>query len=333
MKKLISLALALVLILSLSTVAFAAEGDTTTDNTVKYTPTTEFTFNEIVKTYNSEDDVVVNETLKFTSTPSNDNPDGGEANLTVADLAVTSLNPGKITVTVPSLSEAGIYNWTIKETAGNTAGVTYSNAEVHVVVLVEYNNETNALQIHQNSPVSYIVKPESGEKMKTFENTFASDDFTVAKTVTGNMADKNDQFEIVVTLTSNKPIGTNVDLAGTTVTPDDWTNTDGSYTYVSTLNYSQATGAKTFSNIPVGVAVSVKETQTADKMNGYTYKTGEEDFTIADETSKAVVITNEKTTNVNTGITMDSMPYILLLSVAVMGLAVLFTKKRMMREF
>ena len=334
MKKILSLALALVLVLSMSTIAFAAEGKSTWDGT--YTATAETTFNEIVKTYTSENNVVVNETLSFTSTAQTTNPDGGEANLTVADLEVSSLTPGKLAVTIPSLKKAGIYEWTIKETAGNTAGVAYSTAEVHVIVLVEYDNTNHALEIANTT--SYI-KLENGEKAKTFDNTFKSGSFTVAKDVEGNMANENDEFEITVTLTSAKPIGTNVNLAGTIVTPEQWTNNESSYTYTSTMNYSEIGGAKTFSNIPDGVTVSVVENTDADKMNGYTFdntnNNKENNFSMNVEdadNNKAVVVKNTKGEEIATGITLDSMPYILMLAVVFMGLFVFFSKKRMMRE-
>ena len=334
MKKILSLALALVLVLSMSTVAFAAEGESTWDG--NYTATAETTFNEIVKTYTSENNMVVNETLSFTSTAQTTNPDGGTANLTVADLEVSSLTPGTLAVTIPSLSMAGTYEWTIKETAGNTAGVAYSTAEVHVIVLVEYDNTNHALKIANTT--SYI-KLENGEKAKTFDNTFKSGSFTVAKNVEGNMANENDEFEITVTLTSTKPIGTNVTLAGTTVTPEQWTNNEDSYTYTSTLNYSEIGGAKTFSDIPDGVTVSVVENTAADKMNGYTFdntndnKENKFSMNVADaDNNKAVVVKNTKGEEIATGITLDSMPYILMLAVVFMGLFVFFSKKRMMRE-
>lgn len=334
MKKILSLALALVLVLSMSTVAFAAEGESTWDG--NYTATAETKFNEIVKTYTSENNVVVNETLSFTSTAQTTNPDGGTANLTVANLVVSSLTPSTLTVTIPSLSKAGTYEWTIKESAGKTAGVAYSTAEVHVIVLVEYDNTNHALKIANTT--SYI-KLENGVKAKTFDNTFKSGSFTVAKNVEGNMANENDEFEITVTLTSTKPIGTNVTLAGKTVTPSQWTNNEGSYTYTSTLNYSEIGGAKTFSDIPDGVTVSVVENTADDKMNGYTFdntnSNTENNFSmnVADaDNNKAVVVTNTKGEEIATGINMDSMPYILLLAVACMGLFVFFSKKRMMRE-
>ena len=328
MKKIISLILALMLVLCMGVAAFAEEG-TTWDGT--YAPTDERTFNEIVKTYESENSVVVNETLSFTSAAATTNPDGGTANLTVADLVVSSTTPGTLAVTIPSLSKAGIYEWTITETAGNTAGVTYSQDEVHVIVYVVYDNENHALKIADVN--SYIKKAEDGTKAKTFTNTFKSGSFTVAKDVTGNMANVNDEFEITVTLTSTNPIGTNISVAGTTVTPADW-STSAPYTYTFTTNYSKIGGAKTFSDIPVDVSVSVSENSSDDNMKGYTYvstKVGTTDFTgmtIADDTASDIVVTNDKGTEIDMGISTDSLPYVMLLGIVTMIGAAMLIKRR-----
>lgn len=324
MKKLISIALALVLVLSMSTVAFAEE--------VAYTASDATTFNTIVKSYTSENSVQVSETLSFTSTPDDDNPD--DTNLTVNDLVVSDgLENLPITVNIPSYNQVGVYKYTISEDGENTAGVTYTDSVIRVVVMIEYDNENQKLVIGNLN--SYILKV-GGEKTNEFKNEFKSGSFSVAKKVTGNMANQNDEFEITVTLTrpADKVIGTPITVAGQTVNADQWVN--GVYT--TTLTLSHADGATTFSNIPVGVTVTVSENKADDKMNGYTYvstQIGEEDFTsltIADDTDSAIVVTNNKSTNVDTGINMDSMPYILLLAVACIGLVFFFSKKRMMRE-
>lgn len=366
MKRMLSLVMVLVLVLSLGTVAFAdevVEEETKWDGI--YTATTSTTFN-IKKTYNIENDVTVDETLTFTSTPDKENPDyatndDGTVKDSVANLTVKSLGVGNMTasngtasagieVTVPSYSQAGVYNYTIKETAGNTAGVSYSTDEVHVIVLVEYDNTNHNLVIaNTSSYIKGVVSTgEDGEEVVTkkddFTNTFKSGSFTVAKEVTGNMANENDEFEISVTLTSTQPIGTNVTLAGTTVTPDTWSevkddndNVTG-YTYTHTANYSKAGGAKTFTDIPVGVVVTVSEKNDADRNDGYNYvstKVGNDDFTsltVADDTNAAIVVTNNNSSEISTGISMDTLPYVLLLAVACVGIIALVSKKRLARE-
>lgn len=325
MKKFLALVMAMMMILAMG-IAFADE-----EWNGEYADSAEVEFNEIVKTYVSENNKVVTETLSFASTALTTNPDGGEAELEIDDLQVSSLNPGTLKVTIPSLSEVGVYEWIVKEDEGNTAGVTYSDAEVHVIALVEYNNPEHKLQV--KSVESYIKKI-NGEKAYTYTNTFKSGEFTVAKEVQGNMANVNDEFEISVTLTSAKPIGTDVTLAGTTVTADQWTEEDGTWTYTSTLNYSAIGGKKTFDDIPVGVTVTVEENQAADKMNGYTYvstKVGENDFTsltVADNTNAAIVVTNDKTTGIDTGFSMDNAPYMMIMAMVVLAGVAMMMKRR-----
>lgn len=320
MKKILSLALALALVLGMGTVAFADE--------VTYAASDATTFNTIVKSYSSENSVQVSETLSFTSTPDEGNPN--DTNLTVDDLVVSeSLENLPITVNIPSYNQVGVYKYTISENGGNTAGVTYTDSVIRVVVMIEYDNENQKLVIGNLN--SYILKV-GGEKTNEFKNEFKSGSFSVAKEVTGNMANRNDEFEITVTLTApeGKVIGTPISVGGEAVAADQWTN--GVYT--TTLTLSHADGATTFSDIPVGVTVTVEENKNAEKMNGYTYVKGEVTAqTIADDTASEIVVTNNKSTEVDTGITMDSMPYILLLTVACMGLFVFISKKHMKREF
>ncbi len=246
------------------------------------------------------------------------------------------------TVTVPSLGKAGVYNWTIKEQAGNTAGVTSYDTEktIYVTALVVYNNEKLALEISNLD--CFIKKNSDGTKTDKFVNVFQTNDFTVAKDVEGNMANLNDEFDITVTLTSAKPVLTSIQVGGTNVASSEWAKTNGSYTYTTTLSLSEAAGATTFANIPYGVQVSVVEDTTDENLKGYTqagYAVNGTDvstvsFTIDDEDANTdvVVVKNTKSTTVDTGITMDSMPYVLLLAVACFGMVVLFSKKRMMRE-
>lgn len=339
MKKLISILLALVFVLSMATVTFAETPEW--DGTYTASDPDNFT---IKKVYDAENNVSVAETLTLVSTPATDNPD--TPNLTFGNLAVSGASTD-ITVNVPSYDTAGEYNYTITETAGNTAGVGYAtDVSIKVKVLVEYDNVNHKLVIGNpgdNTGITYYIVKEkvNGENVKldTFKNTFNCGSFTVAKNVEGNMANENDEFEIKVTLTSAKTIGNTVTLAGTEVTPTQWTKNDnGTWTYVHTGTYCKKDGAKTFSNIPVGVTVTVEENTATDKMNGYNYtstKIGDTAFTgltVADDTNAAIVVTNTKTATVETGIVLDSMPYFVMLAVACAGMFLLVSKKRMMRE-
>lgn len=351
MKKFLAILAAMMLI---STVAF---GDELSDSTpvsgggVEYSATEETVFDEEISLeYTSTGNVVVYETLTFTAASADTNPDGGTAKLEVAALAVSSLEPGCLSITVPSLSVAGIYEWTITENIANTAGVTYSSDTVHVTVLVEYDNTNHKLVIGDYT--FYIDREEDGTKSTTLTNKFEAHGCTVAKDVQGNMSNENDEFEITVTLVSYyKPVRTNINFAGSTVTPDDWTEKttrsgDKIWEYSKALNYSEAAGPKTFSNLPHNVYVKVEETES--EMNGYEYVAtnmaigGE---VSADEDGKPLdiggylwiwsydqdcefTVVNSKTSTIVTGVSADSLPYIVLLGAAVMVGAAMIIRRR-----
>lgn len=316
-KRLLALMLVAAMVLGMSTTAMADE--------VTYASSDAASF-EIEKTYDSTEDFVPGETLSFEITANENNPDGTVISIGTDNTYNVTGKENKITVTVPSYSKAGVYNYTIKEIEGNTAGVTYdTTTTIEVAVLVEYNNTNHKLVIGNTT---YILKDANGAKIDEFENIFETGDFTVAKDVRGNMANENDLFEITVTLTSEKPVLTPIQVGGNSVDVESWTFVDGVYTYTYVADYSEAKGAVTFADIPVGVNVSVKETEK--EMNGYKYVEGEKTFEITTDEKNEVVIVNEKGASVDTGIFVNNMPYFIALALVAFAL-VAFMRKR--REF
>lgn len=340
MKKVLSILLALVLVLSLSTVAFADEKA----DEITYTPTTAKEVKEqITKTY--ANNTVLTDTLTFESTAYSTNPSNEELNVTALNYDSTKAN-NYVTFTIPSLSKAGIYEWDIKETGSKTVGVTTTSNTIHVIVLVGYDNSNNEHKLVIENTTSYIYKPSTKDKVNNFENTLETGSFTINKAVTGNMAREDVKFTFNVTLTvpEGKSIGSNITVGGQSVSPSAWTN--GVYTTTVTID---ARETYTISNVPRDVVVTVKEDQSTDKMNGYTYVNTKLDntvqknddgnnadgasFTMEKDGNHAVVVTNNKGTEIATGIALDSMPYFLMLAVACMGLVFFTMKKRANREY
>lgn len=336
MKKILSLALALVLVLSMSTVAFAAAGKETT-----YTDMSTVTLS---KEYELTNDGTTSpaETFAFSDLTCTNVTDAAAGvstkNAPVPTIASVSYNAGEagggnakknITITLPTYTSVGIYTYTFTEIDGGTAGVTYRSAPITLVVtVIEQGGKVRVAAVHTEGE----GKTKSGE----FNNEYSAGSLSVKKTVTGIMGDQQKEFTVRVTF--NAPAGdtvrgdiTYVDGAETKTIAagEGWT---GSKNVDITLKHNETV---TFTNIPYGVTYNVVENDYTDKNAGGYDKADynfEDDNKKIDSASENVTITNNKGGVVDTGINMDSMPYILMLAVVFMGLFVFFSKKRMMRE-
>ena len=111
-----------------------------------------------------------------------------------------------------------------------------------------------------------------------------------------------------------------IGFAGSTLTFDE----NGELTQTFKLKHGQSTK---FTNLPYGVTYTVTETA----VTGYTTTSTGAEGTIS-EASQTATFTNNKTGEVDMGVTMDSLPYILALAVACVGAVVLFTRKRHVQD-
>jgi len=368
MKKVFAGLLAATMIMSMSVTAFADEvtgdaegGETTTIETTTISDyksavidnTKPINF-EFKKVYETSDDTTLNvypaETLKFDVKVTTGKTNPGTEMLTIVDQTVAS-NPDNILVTVPTYDKVGVYYYTVSEVAGNTQGVTYSTNKFDVQVLVTWNVDHSAKQ----RQISF-TSSEEGKKVDQIVNKYDLGSLTVDKVVTGNLGNQEMQFEVDVVFTAEKDIKSDisyVDVKGEhTITATDMA--DGTESVTITVVHGSANNC-TFTNIPVGVTYTVTEhdyvTQkdaSVAKENdeyGYDKPTYSVDYATATETAvndkiladtadetvnDAVVITNNKETNVNTGISLDNMPYIMVLAMVALGLVGFVSKKRSM---
>lgn len=337
MKKILYLALALVLVLSMSTVAFATDVD------VEETPHDDMSTVTLTKEYKLTNAGTTSpaETFAFstlTCTKVTDAAAGvttdNAPRPTIAHVSYTAGEAGgnnakkDITITLPTYTSVGIYTYTFTETDGGTAGVTYRSEPITLVVtVIEQNGKVRVAAVHTEG----ADETKSGE----FNNEYSAGSLSVKKTVTGIMGDKEKEFTVKVTFTA--PEGDTVREAITYVdgtesktieAGDGWT---GSKEVKITLKHDETV---TFKNIPYGVTYDVVEDNYTGDNGGYnaaSYNFNDENKKI-DSLSDNVTITNNKGGTVDTGINMDSIPYILMLAVVFMGLFLFFSKKRKMRE-
>lgn len=339
MKKLIkrgfAALLALTLALGMSVSAFAADGTavakkdyqlTHTDNNSE-SPAEDFHF-----------------TAKAVSVTDANNPDGSAVtteqmpNLTITPVSYEKGGAGsanskqQLVVTTPATAfpSVGVYTYEVTETDGKTAGVTYNKEKLELKATVFHDAKTSEIK------VAYAFRV-GANKGADIVNTYSAGTLHVGKHVYGNLGNKEQKFNITVTLTApegqtvNSTItygGKNVDQK--TITPEDFNNKDHAVTVTISLADEQAI---VFNNVPYGVKYKVQE----DKYKGYktTYSETPEgaDYVQGTIAAKHTVadIFNEKEGTVDTGVILHSAPYILVLA-GVGAAAVAFLILRKHRE-
>lgn len=282
------------------------------------------------KTYNvTGGNVTPSETLEFEVTPASNNP--GSEMITIADTPVT----GNATISIglpENYSKVGKYNYTVKEKAGKTQGVTYSETIFGVQVLVTNDTDGDG---KKETELAFTTG-KAGDKVDEIVNEYGLGSLTVSKQVSGNLASSEQAFDINVTFTvqDGKEVKSAITCgANETIPAEAWEN--GSVTKKISLMAGQDV---TFSNIPAGVSYTVIEDEkhTATDANGsnsatgYTvsYEESDKTRTISAGDVDKVDITNEKGTSVDTGINLDSMPYIMILALVAVCAVVMFARKR-----
>lgn len=152
-------------------------------------------------------------------------------------------------------------------------------------------------------------------------------DLTISKLVSGNMGDRNKEFSFTATLP-----GKGYSFGGVTYSIDDGEtlNVDAADNSLSfTLKHGQSI---TLNGLPVGAIFAV--TENIDGNEYVTTVDGEAGIskiiTLA-ETNADILFENRKDVTVDTGVLLDTLPYILILGVVAVG-AVLLIKKRRNRD-
>lgn len=341
MRRISALLLALTLLGSMTIGAFASEAKATEDYRSEET-VADVTIKKLYQVSGSEDAALYPaETLSFTAVPDESNPD--DTNLTIDDLVVTGNSNQALTIHLPEYSKVGTYKYTITETTEKEMqGVTYSEAAIAVTVLVTYNYEKECL----DTQIVLSTENESGDgKVDTFVNQYDVGTLTLTKTVTGNLGAKDVYFDIHVTFTSAEEVASAITVSGgshgenpTSIAAAEWTAGESGYTVTKTFKLKD-TDKLTFSDVPAGVSYTVEEdakhgigddgfdvNSAAD--TDYTVTYTNESGSMEKAVTTDAVVQNEKKTTVETGILLDSMPYVLMLTAAAAGLIALFGKKR-----
>ena len=335
MKKLLSLALALIMVLTLS-VAVAAEDPAdmtqvtidvtyTATNTGTTSPAEDFSFT-IAKTS-------VSDAAAGVTTENMPDVTVGGVSFTKGEASQGGTMVKPVTITLPPVDDfpsVGIYTYTIQPQEGTTAGVAYYTEDIRLVITVieAADGQRRIAAIHTESG-----QPGDTEKSNDIEYTYSAGSLDVKKVVTGNLGDRDKEFNVTVTFTAPagkemKSVISYTDGTAKTIETSAWTEKDGSKQAEVTIALKHDETV-TFTNIPYDVTYTVTEADYTSE--GY----DEENIVYSDDANKkidsatdTVTITNNKGTTVDTGIALDSLPYVLLIAVAVVGVVAFTAKKR-----
>ena len=322
-RKLLSGALALGLAMSMGMTAFAASGSTT------YTDAEEVVITKIYKAAGVTDGIK-SPAASFTVSAGDGEVIDGEATsapalgtitaASFAEGAATSTgSTGNIEIVLPNYDKVGVYQYTLKETPGNLAGVTYDNTVYYlkVTVINQDGQKVRVAALHKGST--------SGNKEASLENTYTAGALKITKTVDGNLGDKTKYFEFTVKLTGMEAstYADSYDVTGGSYTGNPRTIAIGTET---TFKLKDGDTIK-IANLPAGVRYEVTETEAEDYTTTKTADTGTIEGSVA-----TAAFTNTKNGEVDTGIRLDSLPYLMMLAIAGAGLVVLVARKRGMRE-
>lgn len=187
----------------------------------------------------------------------------------------------------------GVYTYTITGLSPNTQySVTESGGTVQGhTPAVTYENASGTV-------------PKGESRTASIVNTYTTE-LTIGKTVTGNMGDVNLPFAFTVTI--------------------------GERTETFSLKHGEQT---TLRDIPIGALVTITETTS-----GYTatatlndtameVKEGAVTFLVADIAPDTVWFTNNKTATIDTGVALDSLPYIIILASVAAAAVFLVLRRR-----
>lgn len=332
MKKILAILIVLTLVLSMGVTAFATVPDPTESeyydiDSVTFTKTLTAQGLSPAETYSF--DVGVGTYA------------GNVANVTVPTIGdfTISLAQGEASKTyvleLPDFPAAGKYTYPIKETASDTQGMIYDTTQYDFVIQV-INNQTQNGFIYI---LSYNGEGVPQFKVDDFENEFNAGNLVITKDIVGNNAVFTDEFEVTVVLTPEEDMNiqkepitiSNAVNNGTVIK-----NNDGTVT----ITFKVKDGSSvTINDIPYGATYVVTEDTNAldadGTVNGRVYVAtfaDEKNAGDIDATSQTVEITNTLDTEINTGINLDNLPYILILVGAALGLVAFTMKRRLSRE-
>lgn len=324
MKKFLAMVLAAMLLLSVGAVAVAEENHQkelftkklVISNNETQIGDTEFSFTAVLSKY-------------FDGTNEDSSVEG--ADLTFSKVTLSSAEDkqsGTVTLTHGDFPKVGIYTYEVSENDTNKAGIVNHSGPMLLVITVM--NGTNGFEYEY----AFYPKGESTAKGNEITNTYNAGKLEVSKTVSGKLGNQKDLyfgFKVKLEGETGKNYAKNFAISGGTYS----NNPKAIQINEEATIYLKHNETITIANVPYNVKYTVTEVQANE--NGYTTKVNGEDSAdgVASGTISASTLTvafeNIKGSEYSpdTGITTDSLPYVMLLGFVLLAGAALLMKRRM----
>ena len=257
----------------------------------------------------------------------------------------------EIEVTLPDYTNSGVgdYWYEVKETAGSSAGVAYDTNTYYMHVVVTRDDLVDPAHIGASQVTLHKTAPgndgtytnNEDDKTAGFTNEFSAGSLTVEKKISGNFADREKKFDIVVTLTapSGRTVTGDITYTGSNSITGGWT---GSKNITLSLGMNESV---TFENIPDGATYTVKEndysgegydvpaytfdkaSETGDAVSSGSWSETFASGTVSDS-ADTVTVENIKTATIDVGVILENAPFVLII-LGVIGLGVfMFARRR-----
>lgn len=245
-------------------------------------------------------------------------------------------------VTISELKKPGIYTYKLKEINDGLSGVTYSDEEYTLRVKI-INGDQNTLQT-----ASVVIEDKGGKKVTEipFTNIYQKDSsLTIEKTITGENANKSKKFTFAITL--KKSATSNATEFTGKIGEESLTFMDG-----QEKTFELSDGQKLiFEHLPVGTTYTVREIgidgdeytpsitviengqqivnnkQGTEKDDLSSSVSGKDNILVGEGDNKVTFINTYNSIPL-TGIFLDSIPFILLIALAVVAFGILAAAKK-----
>ncbi len=247
----------------------------------------------------------------------------------IENVALTGLKGDGLTKTATTkflgdydFTQPGVYKFAVNEVAGTNANINYSTQFYDVAVNVQWK-EGSLTEAEVQSVVFTTQKDGKKVTTATFDNTAKDNDtLTVSKTVAGTAANTADTFTYTLRVegatgsyTVTKGSETTTLLAGAD--------------YKFTLRHGESISV---ANLPVGATYTVTEDDTdydeTNTVNGTASQDGHVATGTIAKNGNAVAYKNEKGFAPQTGITMNTLPFVGVGVVAAGGVATLVISRK-----